>query len=704
MTILAVTPLAFAVAEALAQQPADLLAPVVVTATRQEARGFDTPASIDAVGAEALQQGQLGVNLSESLGRVPGVVVQNRHNYAQDLQVSSRGFGARATFGVRGLRMFSDGIPATMPDGQGQVSHFALGSANRVEVLRGPFSVLYGNSSGGVIQVFTEDGAKEPYVTPSVAFGSFGTRRLGLKASGVTGAAGYVIETSRFDTDGYRDHSAARRDSANAKFRVDFGQGTSFMLVGNFVDLPEAQDPLGLSRAQFNADPRQVDPSAIQFDTRKSVMQTQGGAVFEHRIDAATTARVMAYMGRRTVQQFLAIPVGTQTPATHSGGVVDLARDYQGIDLRLSHRGRLLGRPASVVAGLNYDVLDEARKGFNNFVGGTLGVQGALRRDEANRVFNFDQYVQGEWQVASRFALTAGVRNSAVKFRSQDKFIAGTNVDDSGAVSYAAVTPVAGVVWNATDAVNLYASVGKGFETPTFNELSYRPPGSAGAGLNFDLRPARSVSYEVGAKMLPAAGTQVNVAAFRTRTSDEIVVLTNSGGRSTFQNTGHTRRDGVEVGFATRFGRNVSLAGALTTVDARYDDEFRTCGPAPCTLPTVVIPAGNRIPGVPRDSAFVELAWRQPGFTTALEGRAFSKVFVNDQNSDAASGYSVAAWRLVIDQKLGRWTFSEFVRLDNLFDRKYSGSVIVNEGNSRFFEPAPGRHWLVGVSARFQFH
>lgn len=328
-------------------------------------------------------------------------------------------------------------------------------------------------------------------------------------------------------------------------------------------------------------------------------------------------------------------------------------------------------------------------------------MQGTLRRDEDNRVSNFDQYAQGEWHFAEDWQLSAGVRASRVRFRSADNFL--SNGSDSGAANYSAVTPVGGLVYHLTDAINLYASVGKGFETPTFNELAYRASG--GAGLNFDLRPARSLSYEVGGKLLLSAGTQLNIAAFHTKTTDEIVVLTNSGGRSTFQNAGRTTRIGFEAGFVTAFTKSLALSLSAATVRATYDDSFLTCAAPPpaCTTPTLIIPAGSRIPGVPQHTGFAELTFKQPGWLTAFDVRAVSRVFVNDQNSDRAPGYAVASWRLVLDQTIARWTISEFVRIDNLFDRKYSGSVIVNEGNSRFFEPAPGRHYLVGASAQYRF-
>ncbi len=524
-----------------------------------------------------------------------------------------------------------------------------------------------------------------------------------------------MLEASRFDTNGYRVHSAATRDAGNAKLKFALGEATSVSLIGNTVNMPDAQDPLGLTRAQYDADPRQVDPGAITFNTRKSVRQTQGGLVLDHRLGESNALRVMAHTGARDVNQVLSIPVCTQValpqcppapaPVRHSGGVVDLARDYAGLDMRWTHKNRLFGGPVTLTGGFNYDTLDEKRRGFENFIGSALGVQGALRRDEDNRVTNFDQYVQGEWHFAEDWQAAAGVRASRVRFSSTDNFITAGNPDDSGAAKYSAVTPVGGLVYHLTDAINLYASVGKGFETPTFNELAYRPPGSTGAGLNFDLRPARSLSYEVGGKLLLSAGTQLNIAASHTKTTDEIVVLTNSGGRSTFQNAGHTTRNGFEAGFVTAFTKSLALSLSAATVRATYDDSFLTCAAPPpaCTTPTLIIPAGSRIPGVPQNTGFAELSFKQPGWLTAFDVRAVSRVFVNDQNSDRAPGYAVASWRLVLDQTIARWTISEFVRIDNLFDRKYSGSVIVNEGNSRFFEPAPGRHYLVGASAQYRF-
>ena len=359
----------------IAQSQMQALPPVTITATRTEASSFDVPASVDVIDGVSLRAaGRPGINLSESLGLVPGVAARDRQNYAQDLQLSIRGFGARSTFGVRGVRIYVDGIPATMPDGQGQLSHIDLASAGRVELLRGPFSVLYGNSSGGVLQVFTEAGEGAPVVSSSLAVGSDGLVRPAVRVSGSTPTLGYAISANRFSADGWREHSSAERNVGNARLDVKRGEGSDWTLVANTIKL-RADDALGLTRAQFDAAPRSADASATQFNTRKTVTQSQSGLVHERQLDAGDGLRLMAYTGGRDTEQFQAIPAGPQANALHPGGVIGLERRYAGADLRWTRKRQTALGPLEVVAGLSYDHLKEHRLGWQNFAGQALGVK-----------------------------------------------------------------------------------------------------------------------------------------------------------------------------------------------------------------------------------------------------------------------------------------------------------------------------------------
>ena len=689
-------------ARAQASPPVATLPQVTVTTQRIEAPAFDVPASIDRIGSDTIRDQRAQVNISESLGGVPGLLARDRQNYAQDVQISVRGFGTRASFGIRGVRLYVDGIPATLPDGQGQISNVELGSAERIEVLRGPFSALYGNSSGGVIQVFTEEGQGPPTLHLGVAAGSDSLLRIGARVSGSNGVFGYVVGASRFTTDGYRDHSQTDRRLGNVKLTLTPDPSSKLTLIANSVALPLAQDPLGLTRANFESAPRSVEQVALDFDTRKTIEQTQAGLIYERKLDAAHSLRLLGYYGHRGTDQYQAIPIGPQASPLHPGGVIALGRDYQGIDARWTFKGRLADTPLSIVGGLAYDALDERRQGYQNFIGTTTGVRGALRRNEQNKVIAVDPYLQASWQFAPRWTLDAGVRRSSVRFDSRDAYIVGPNPDDSGAAKYSATLPVVSLMFAPNADLRVYATAGRGFETPTLNELSYRPSGAT--GLNFALNAARSDNFELGVKLRNAPLGELTAAWFEIRTENEIVTLSNVGGRATFQNAGATRRSGFELAWSQRWFENLRAQAAATWLDAHYSDGFSTCAVTPCTTPTLVIPAGNRLPGIARASLFASLGWLPAsGWRANVEARALSRVAVNDANTDAAPAYAVFNASVGYTLRAGAWELGTFVRADNLFDRRYAGSVIVNEGNQRYFEPAPGRTWLVGASAGFTF-
>jgi iron complex outermembrane receptor protein len=677
------------------------LSAIVVTATRIAESSFDLPVSVDRVDRSAIANGQLQVNLSESLITVPGVSVESRQNYAQDLQLSVRGFGARSSFGVRGLRLYSDGIPGTMPDGQGQFSQFDLGSADRIEVLRGPFSALYGNSSGGVIAVFTEDAKPGRLIDATAEYGSFNTQRYALKTEGDDGVINYVVDAAHFQTDGYRFHSDAERDNFNAKLRITPSDSSKLTVVANVVETPFVQDPLGLTRAQLGADPRQAGVGAIQFNTRKSLDQEQLGAVYEDALSANDELSSTVYTGHRATTQFQAIPVATQKNAPlYPGGVIDLDRAFWGIDTHVTDSREIGGTPLQVVAGVNYDDLEEARKGYLNFVGAETGVEGGLRRDEANHVYDFDQYVQAQWDPAAQWRMIAGVRNNVVEVTSHGHLPVLDDADSS--LRYSAVNPVAGVTYRAGSAVNVYGSYGKGFETPTLNDLAYRSVDGSLPGLNLGLKPARSNNFEAGIKAA-SEHVRANLAAFYIKTEDELAVLQNSGGRTVDQNIGETNRRGMELAVDANWAGGFSSRVAYTYIRAVVGQAYATCVAAPCNplanpggpLPAnyKAVPAGSYLPAVPKNSLYAGLTWSYSplGFSTTLEAQGRARIYVDDRNSDAASGYWVTNLRAGFEQETTHWRFSEFARIDNLADRTYVGSVIVDETNFRFFEPAPGR-------------
>jgi iron complex outermembrane recepter protein len=682
---------------------AGALQPVVISGAAAGQDTWQGAATADVVDGAELRDGQLQINLSEGMGRVPGLVIRNRQNYAQDLQVSIRGYGARATFGVRGVRLFVDGIPASAPDGSGQVSNFPLGSADRIEVVRGPFSSLYGASSGGAILLYTQDGQQPAEWRAGVVAGPDGLWRFSTQATGQTGTAAdpgwsYTLDVGKFATDGLREQSAADRSTANVKLSRAHEGGRTVLVFNRQTGF--ALDPQGLTRAEYLATPERAAPNAKIFNTRKSAEQSQLGIAFEQALGGGHKLELMGYGGTRRIVQFQSIPASSQDPVTapqSSGGVIDLDRAYWGWNARWRYEGDWADGRLALSAGVASDHQADERKGFENFTGPpatptAVGVLGNLRRNETNRADTLDPYVQAEWST-ERLTLAGGLRYSQTDFSSKDRFIATGNPDDSGETSFSRLLPVFGGRYQLSPHLQAFASIGGGFETPTLNEAAYRFDGSS--GLNTDLNAARSKSAEVGLRGRMSNGLWT-ATLFDIRTKDEIVVQSSSGGRTTFQNAGSTQRQGVELSGEWASGP-FTLTGAYTYMLARYKD-CATCAASG-------IPPGNLMPGLPKQQVFAKLDW-EPGWANSkltLEAQHTGKVQANDANTARAEGYTLFNAVVQFRQDMGPWSLREFVRIDNLTDRKHVGSVIVNAGFNRFYEPGPGRSVFAGVELSRRF-
>ena len=669
---------------------ASLLPEVVTSASRSEERVLDTAASINILNSQNIHDGQAEQNLSEPLARVPGIFALNRQNYAQDMLISSRGFGANSTFGARNIKLFVDGIPGTMADGQGQMSHIDLVSTDRIEVMRGPFSALYGNSAGGVISVFTESGKPGAEATPYFSAGSFGQRKYGLKLGGEQNDVNFMLDAGILKTNGYRDHSNADRQNDNAKIGFKLGADTTLTLVANNLSL-RAQDPLGLTAAQLQSNARGAGNNALSFDTRKSVDQTQGGLTLTHRLGAQDTLTVVPYYGERHTIQYL---------ATGSNGVIDLNRTFFGLNTQWLHIGDLGGVPYKVVTGLEGNENEDSRLAFAN----TLGNRTGPATQNYNMVARArDGFMQAEFRPSERVAFNGGLRHSQVLLSSVSNL---ATTPSPGSHTYQATTSMASIQYYLQEKTNAYLSYGSGFDTPTLNQVFYSPASlltvpATNTG-NIGLQAARTRQLELGLKSELSATTRMNVAVFDTGTTNDIVVAISNGGRSAFTNAPKTERRGLELSAQTLLTNNWQASLAYTRLSAKVLETYSQINVSGSTSAVL---SGNRIPGVPNQGLFAELLWRQSdnAFEFAVEGRAAGSIAANDLNVESAGGYAIANVRALARQTVGGWKVSEFVRVDNIFDRAYVGSVIVNQASRQFYESAPGRNWLAGINATFRF-
>ena len=683
-TAAAQTSAAAPVAPVASESAPQSLAPVTVQGTPYGPDAVLLPSTISVLGQGQLTEGQPQVNLSESLGQVPGLIVNNRQDYAQDMQLSMRGFGADSVFGVQGVYMTLDDIPLTMPDGQGQSQSIDLPMIGGMKIIKGPFAALYGNAAGGVIQAYTRDAPDPPSLSLSSWTGAWGTHQTTLIGGGSAGNVSGIVGLTDFHTEGWRQHSSATRQQFNGTLTWNATPDDSYSLVVNALN-QDAQDPGGLTRAELDQNPRQVAAARLAFNARKSAQNRQLGLVWEHSFDADNTLRTSVYNGTRGIVQYLPITGNTGASA---GGVVDLSDYFGGGSINFTHRGLLASRPYTVAVGLSYGRENEFRKGFVN----NGGVEGALRNDQYNTVSNFAQYAQTHWELNPRLSVSGGVRHDAVSFHSTPGNDAPLAAGTGGSDLYSSTDPVVGLLYKIDDHSSVYADYGHGFVTPTFYQLAYRPDGLP--GLNFALQPMHLRNSEVGWRG-QYGRLRLDGSLYYITTDNQIVVNSSTGGRTTYINAGSTRRYGTDLTLNAALPAHFSARLAYSLINVRFEG-----GPY----------NGNTMPGVPRQQLYAGLTWRPPlqspalkGFYTTLTALVRTQVFVNGQNSAAAQGYGALNWATGIEQHRGPWHLSEFVRVENLLNRNYVAAVVIADSNGAFYEAAPGRNVIAGVQVTRDF-
>jgi iron complex outermembrane receptor protein len=712
------------------------LAPTVVTATRVETNSFDLPVSIDVVEKEKIQDANLGMSLSESLIRVPGITAQNRTSYAQDPQISTRGFGSRSAFGVRGVRVLVDGITLSMPDGIAQPGNIDLETAKSIEVMRGPFSALYGSSSGGIINIRTEDAPLNTDFGANVIYGSYGTSKESVRLTGTQDSVGYLIDTSHFESDGYRNQSASWKDQVTAKLKFDISSDTKATVLLDWFD-SKAQDPLALARSngfdqQKNTsnspagcstaspcytnstnsyysvftNPTAVPDVAISDNTRVERSNTQVGINLAHLFNENNSINITGSFGHRDNTQYLALPViSSSIPPfdTVRGRESIIGRDFFNTELSYTNKGNIFSRNYSFTTGVAYGYMNDARQDINARNGEALdsSVVTNNNRNENDIAYNLDQFVQAKIEAFSNIDFHAGLRHSLVneRFSNHPALTAATI---NGVLNFEKTTPVTGVVWKLNPSVNLYANYGEGFETPTLIETAYSSASSP-AGPNLNLKASTSENYELGLKAFILKETQLGVAYYKVKTENEIVIQQNST-YTTYQNSPKTGREGFEFSVDSKLPSNFNFYTSYTYLDAKFNSQY-TSGIGATAGSTGLVNSGNIIPGTYKQQLYAELAWKYPAYNlkTAIETRVNSKTYINDINSDAAPGYGIVNLRAGLDQYLANWKVTEFIKVENILDKNYIGSVRVNDANNRNFEAAPPRNYLVGVSVNYQF-
>jgi iron complex outermembrane receptor protein len=662
------------------------LRPVIVEVGRGVHRSpLELPFAVTVQSPDSSRPGQRHLSLDETLLLIPGLTVSNRNNPSQDPRISIRGFGARSAFGVRGIRVLRDGIPLTLPDGQTPVDYLDLESVGRVEVMRGSASSLYGNAGGGVIDLRTSEPLPVP-VSAAVRLwnGAFGSRKLVGKTGGTAQGFGYQANVARTESDGYRAYSRQRMTNGFARISLD--RGGSYALEWLGMDTPVAQNPGALTRAQFETNPRLADPLSIRKSARKAVTQSQLG-ITGRRAGERGQIEAAAYAATRSLDNPLAF------------AIVDVGRTTSGGSLRATLPFSFLGADHRLTFGTELQRQNDLRRNFANCndvpaptvptaTCPTVGVErGIVTLDQREIVSSVGSYVREELQLGDRYVLTGSARADAVRFRVEDRLISATNPDDSGRRLLNAVSPMIGILARLSTSHSAYANVSSAFETPTATELGNQPSGAA--GINPDLKPQRSVTYEVGVKGVGATGLQYNASLFATGVHDELVPfdIPGGGGRRYFRNAGRTSRRGAELGLGLAV-RSLELGGSYTYANYRFTD---------FTVDTAHY-AGNRIPGIPRQTLQASAALRSAIAAFVVEATVADRMAVNDANTESSPGYGIVNARIVTGRSVGFSGAELVVGAQNLFNSRYVSSVSVNAAGGKFYEPGSQRSVYVGLT------
>jgi len=647
---------------------------IVVSATRMESSIKQAARSLSVVDKERIQSATQQLALDEALAGVPGLYMQNRYNFAQDLRVSLRGFGARSSFGIRGIRIFVDDIPETLPDGQAQVDSIDLGSAERIEILRGPASSLYGNASGGVISVTSELGNAAPYAEMKLAGGEYGFRQYQLKSAGALESFDYLINVSRRELDGYRDHSRAEGDLINAKLGFDWSGNNSLIVSLNHTDQPVSNDPGGINAEQAASDPSSARDRNVLFDAGEDLSQQRVGLVYRHSGDAGELMIRNHYVWR---------DFSNKLPFT-SGGAVDLERFFYGAGIQYSMTDLADGK-LQLMTGLDADFQDDERKRFDN----NTGDIGELVFDQDEKVDSTGGYLHGRYRLNDAWSVRAGIRYDHVSFDVTDKFL--SNGDDSGNIDFNEVSSSLALNYEFGSGVT-FVSISTSFDTPTTTEFA-NPDGSGGFNDSLDVQTA--VNYEIGIKQ-SVDSFYYELALFHISLKDELVPFEVAAfpGRLFFANAGKSSRDGLEA--MLRWQGNSGLAAELsyTFSDFKFDDFVDASGNDF---------SGSALPGLPRHFAFASLSYEsEKGLYGRFEINYSGDLYADNANDVNVSSYVVGNLRFGFRAEAGRWRLEPYLGINNLFDESYNNNIRINAFGGRYFEPAPDRNYYAGIVMRFE--
>lgn len=647
--------------------PGPGLSAIDSASSRAPGRLLETPLSISVIEAEAVREAGPGIEIESAVQGVPGLFAQSSLNFAQDPRISIRGFGARSTFGVRGIRVLVDGVPNTLPDGQTELDSLDMGFVDRIEVIRGPISSLYGGGGGGVVAIDTAPPTREPRVRTRTLFGSNQLFRQEALYTGTHAGTGVVAGLGFTHYGGYREHAQARQTNLLTKIERTLPDGTELGLGFSAVWAPEAQDPGGLTASEVANDRQQARERNADLDAGEKLDQQKLQFALARPLPGDNgELRARFWTLWRSFSNKLPIP------KQFGLGQVDLERRLSGGSLVIDYRWWR----TRWLLGADLDVQSDRRRRYQNLPGGT---RGALGLDQDETVVAVGPFAQVELDLGAGFGLVAGARYDLTEFKVDDHFPG--DDDQSDRIRFRELSPRFGLSFGRSPAFHAYANLTTGFQVPTTTQLA---PASGLGGFDADAKPERTVGVEIGAKGAIAERFAYELAIFSLEVRDLFVPF-ESGGRTFFRNAGKARRRGLEAAGSLLVREGLVLRTSYTYSDFIYRDyEEETGGGAVLSFD------GNREPNVPVHSFSGQLRWEHPsGLRAVASLRYFSDLEVDDANSAESDGALITDLRIEYPFVHGALELRPFLGVRNLAGVKYNGTIRPNALGGRYYEPAP---------------
>ena len=647
-----------------------------VESPRSPTRLLETPLAISVVSSEEIQAARPATSIDSAFDLVPGTFSQGGTNFAQDARVAIRGFGSTAQFGIRGIHMYVDGVPSTLPDGQSEVDSLEMDFVDRMEVLRGPISSLYGGGGGGIVSVDTFAPTPAPFVRARATFGSYGLARYSALTSGTLEDTGYVLGISSTHVDGYRDHSKAEQWNLLAKLEHELEDGTLVGLNFSNVSAPQGQEPGALTQAQVDQDRRQAQPQALSFDAREKLDQQKLAVTLRHPFGEGRELRTLVWGLQRNF-----------TNALTFNRRVNLDRKAYGGSLVYADTTSFV----HWTGGFDVDLQRDVRANFENLA----GARGAVNLEQSENVSAVGPWLSAEATFDNGLGVVAGARWDWTRFDFGDRFVNAGSGDASDEKTFRDLSPRVGVYWRQSDQLLAYANLDSGFQVPTTTELQ-SPDADGGFQENFDAE--KTTGVEVGAKGLVFDRLYYDVAVFALRVRHVAVPYQDAAGVTFYRDAGESHRRGLELALSAWLAPGLSARGSYTYASYRYHD-FDSVDLA---TGVVVSQDGHLEPNAPINVAGLELRYEHPsGFFAISSLRYFSKLWVDDANSATAPAATTSDIRLGWELRRGDFVVAPFVGAQNWTGTKFDDRIRPNATFGRYYEPAPRATVYAGLELRF---